>query len=300
MQKKEFDILILLSGEEKPTLQKIVKTAKLPLDAVNNIIHSFKEHEYYIDGEITSKGRQALAPYRVKRAIFLAAGMGSRLLPITKITPKPLVRVNGERMIDSLLDAVIAAEIPEIAIVRGYLGEQFDQLKNKYPQIRFVENPFFNESNNISSAVCVRNLLQNAYVLESDLILKNLKLIRKYEYQSNFLGIPVKKTNDWCFYTDNNGIITSQRIGGTNCYQMVGISYWSAEDGVKLANDLNVVYTAPNGKECLWEQTALLYKKENYSVMIRECSFDDVIEIDTYSELQEIDKFYALENIGQK
>ena len=78
------------------------------------------------------------------------------MVPITLNTPKPLVRVNGTRIIDSLLDAVVEAGIPEIVIVRGYLGEQFDQLLYKYPNIRFVENPIYNEANNISSAVCVR------------------------------------------------------------------------------------------------------------------------------------------------
>ena len=104
------------------------------------------------------------------------------MVPITLNTPKPLVRVNGTRIIDSLLDAVVEAGIPEIVIVRGYLGEQFDQLLYKYPNIRFVENPIYNEANNISSAVCVRYLLQNAYVLEADLLLRNKKLISKYEY----------------------------------------------------------------------------------------------------------------------
>lgn len=219
--------------------------------------------------------------------------MASRLVPITFNTPKPLVRVNGVRMIDTLLDAVVAAEIPEVVVVRGYLGEQFDQLLYKYPQIRFVENPIYNEANNISSAMCVRYLFQNAYVLESDLILRNPGLIRKYEYSSNFLGIPVEVTDDWCFHTDPSGIITAQGVGGRDCYQMVGISYWDSEAGAKLANDLNEVYTSPGGKERYWEQVAMLYKKDNYRVEIRECSLEDVVEVDTFNELKKIDKLYA-------
>ena len=125
-------------------------------------------------------GYAALEPYRVKRAVFIAAGFGSRLVPITLNTPKPLVRVNGTRMIDTLLDAVIAAGIEEIYIVRGYLGEQFDQLLYKYPGIKFIDNPLYNEANNISSALLARHLLKNAYVLEADLFLYNPELITKY------------------------------------------------------------------------------------------------------------------------
>ena len=63
----------------------------------------------------------ALEPYRVKRAVVIAAGFGTRMVPITLNTPKPLVRVHGKRIIDTLLDAVAEAGIPEIVLVRGYL-----------------------------------------------------------------------------------------------------------------------------------------------------------------------------------
>ena len=94
-------------------------------------------------------------------------------------------------------------------------------------------------------------------------------------------------------YTDKNGNITEQCVGGRNCYQMVGISYWNAEAGAKLANDLEEVYRSPGGKERYWEQVALLYKKENYQVAIRECKAEDIVEIDSYSELKRIDPLYA-------
>ena len=290
----EYSILRFVYETPLCSPKEIAETTHLPFDSIEKTLNLMCERGYIADGRITDTGMAALEPYRVKRAIFLAAGFGSRLVPITFNTPKPLVRVNGMRMIDTLLDAVVAADIPEIIVVRGYLSEQFDQLRYKYPRIQFIENPGYNESNNISSAMCVRYLFQNAYVLESDLILRNPKLIRKYEYCSNFLGIPVKVTDDWCISTDKNGVIKSEAIGGKDCYQMVGISYWDADDGSKLANDLNDVFTSPGGKERYWEQTALVYKKENYQVRIRECSFDDVVEIDTYNELKKIDKLYAL------
>lgn len=295
MRKKEFQILVLLTEQKSALTQReIAASTNISLGTVNRIVKGLAEQAYVADGRITDDGLNALEPYRVRRAVFLAAGFGSRLVPITYNTPKPLVRVNGTRMIDTLLDAVVAAQIPEIVIVRGYLSEQFDQLLHKYPQIVFIENPAYNESNNISSAMCARHMLQKAYVLESDLILKNQRLIRKYEYCSNFLGIPVETTDDWCFHVDDNGMITSQAIGGRDCYQMVGISYWDAKDGANLADDLREVYTAPGGKERYWEQTAMQYRRDHYQVAIRECSFDDVVEIDTYNELKRYDKLYAL------
>lgn len=277
----------------KMTQRELANEIGISLGSANQYIAELVKDGFIKDGEITEQGLETLESFRVKRAVFIAAGFGSRMVPITFNTPKPLVRVNGTRIIDTLLDAVVSAGIPEIIIVRGYLGEQFDQLLYKYPQIKFVENPSYNEANNISSAECVRYCMKNAYVLEADLVLKNRKLLRKYEYESNFLGIPVSRTDDWCLMTDANGVITQETVGGLNCHQMVGISYWDEADGAKLANDIDDVYRSPGGKERYWEQVPLVYKRENYRVVVRECSSNDIVEIDTFNELKQIDKLYA-------
>lgn len=294
LTKKEFNALTLMERTGKSFSQRELSEALgVSLGTANKLSKELHDKQLCDGGHITDGGLAALEPYRVRRAVFIAAGFGSRLVPITFNTPKPLVRVHGTRIIDTLLDAVAAAGIPEIVIVRGYLGEQFDQLLYKYPNIIFVENPVYNEANNISSAVCVRYLLKNAYVLEADLVLKNRALIRKYEYESNMLGIPVDRSDDWCLMTDGSGVITQETVGGLNCHQMVGISFWSEADGGKLAGDLDEVYRSPGGKERYWEQVPLVYKKENYSVHVRECSFEDITEIDTFNELKQIDKLYA-------
>ena len=230
-------------------------------------------------------------PYRVKRAIFLAAGFGSRLVPITLNTPKPLVLVNGKKIIETLLDAVVKAEIPEIIIVTGYLNEQFEILLKKYPNIKFIYNKKYNEANNISSAYLVRDKFSNSYVLESDLYLYNQDLIRKYEYHSNFLGFKVDRTDDWCLEI-KNGIITKEKVGGLDCYQMCGISYYDKEIGKQMEKDIKEVFMSPGGKERYWEQVMLDIRKNNYKIYLRECKKEDIIEIDTFNELKAIDKTY--------
>jgi len=229
----------------------------------------------------------------VKRAIFMAAGFGKRMVPVTLKTPKPLVKVNGKRIIDTLLDAVIAAGIQEIIIVRGYLKEQFDQLLEKYPNIKFVDNDAFNEANNISSVMCVREKLENAYIIESDLLLLNPALITRYQDTSNYLGVPVNHTDDWCFETSDN-IITKVKIGGDNCHHMFGISYWNQEDGAKLCKHVKETYEMPGGKDLYWEEVSLKHFINEYKIKVRECSFDDIIEIDTFEELVKLDKTYAV------
>ena len=243
------------------------------------------------NGAVTEKGLSAMEPYKVKRAVFIAAGFGSRMVPITLNTPKPLVRVNGTRIIDTLLDAVVAAGIEEIIIVRGYLAEQFDQLLYKYPMIKFVENPKYNEANNISSALKVKDMLSNAYMFEADLYLKNPKIIRRYHYATNFLGIKMERSDDWCF-TVNDNIINGVKVGGRFCYQEVGISYWDDADGKKLSRHIEEVFAMPGGKERYWEQVPLVHFVDEYKVAVRECKQEDIIEIDSFAELKAIDKTY--------
>ena len=294
LSKKQFDILeILASSKETLTQRDISRVTEYSLGTVNKVVRELTEMNLIEDNRITEEGLSSLEPYAVKRAIFIAAGFGSRLAPITFNTPKPLVRVHGVRIIDRLIDACIQAGIEEIYIVRGYLAEQFDQLLYKYPNVKFLENPVYNEANNISSSLVARHLLSNAYVFEADLLISNPAIIKKYHYSSDFLAIKTERTDDWCFEV-KDGIIKEEKVGGEgdNIWQMVGISYWSKEDGAKLEKDIPEIYSSPGGRERYWEQVPLVYKKKNYEVAVRECKAEDIVEIDTFNELKQIDKTY--------
>ena len=294
LSRKQFDILDVLATSGKQLSQRnLEKVTGYSLGTVNKAVKELKSLGLIANGSITNNGINALEPYRAKRAIFIAAGFGSRLVPITFNTPKPLVRVHGVRIIDRLIDACLEAGINEILIVRGYLAEQFDQLLYKYPMIKFLENPIYNEANNISSSLVARYMLANAYVFEADLLISNPKIIKKYHYTSDFLAIKKDRTDDWCFEV-KDGIITEEKVGGTDCWQMVGISYWNEADGHKLSQDIADVYASPGGKERYWEQVPLVYRKEHYKVEIRECFDEDIVEIDTFRELKAIDKTYDI------
>ena len=293
LTKKQFDILSTIAvSNVKLSQRQLEEKCNYSLGTINKIVKEFTDAGYIIDGTISAKGLDALEPYRAKKAVFIAAGFGSRLVPVTLNTPKPLVRVNGKRIIDTLIDACLEAGISEIYIVRGYLAEQFDQLLYKYPMIKFLENPAYNEANNISSAMAARYLLQNAYVFESDLILSNPSIITKYHYSSDVLGIWKERTDDWCLDVDKDGYVTEEKIGGMNTYQMVGIYYWNAPDGAKLSEHIKEAFLAPGGKERYWETVPNQVYKGQYKVAVRPCKDEDIIEIDTFRELKAIDKAY--------
>lgn len=279
--------------EEKTTLtqRQMEERTGYSLGLINKTVKELTDSGYIRNRKITAEGLAAMESCRVRRAVILAAGFGTRMVPLTFNTPKPLIRVHGERIIDSQIDALLAAGIDEIYIVRGYLAEQFDQLLYKYPMVRFLENPAYNETNNISSVMCARYLLQNAYVLEADILIHDPKLIKKYQYHSNYLGIYKERTDDWCFET-RDGVILEQKVGGLKCYQEIGISYWNQQDGLRLADDVKKAYELPGGRELFWDQSVFKVFKEHYQVMVRECRQEDVVEIDTFKELKELDATY--------
>ena len=294
LTKKQFDILVAMTESNNTLTQRYLeKITNHSLGTINRVIKELSEAGFVSNGNITNSGLNALEPYRAKRAIFIAAGFGSRLVPITFNTPKPLVRVHGVRIIDRLIDACLESGINEIYIVRGYLAELFDQLLYKYPMIKFLENSVYNEANNISSSLVARHLLSNAYVFEADLLISNPKIIKKYHYTSDFLAIKTDRTDDWCFRV-KDGIIVEEKVGGqgNDIWQMVGISYWNEMDGNRLSQDILDVYSSPGGKERYWEQVPLVYRKEHYKVEVTSCQANDIVEIDTFKELKAIDKTY--------
>ena len=294
LTRRQFDILEALATNKTVLSQRdLEKVTGHSLGSINKTVKELTDLVYMEEGVITNSGINALEPYSAKRAIFIAAGFGSRLVPITFNTPKPLVRVHGVRIIDRLIEACLEAGINEIYIVRGYLGELFDQLLYKFPMIKFLENPMYNEANNISSALVARYMLSNAYVFEADLLISNPKIIKKYHYQSDFLGIKKERSDDWCFRVAD-GIIKEEKVGGEgdDIWQMVGISYWNEADGHRHSQDIADVFASPGGKERYWEQVPLVYCKEHYAVEIKDCHDEDIVEIDTFKERMTSDKTY--------
>ncbi len=69
---------------------------------------------------------------KVKTAILLSAGLGTRMRPITHSIPKPLVKVNDKSLIETVIDSLVYYGIENIYIVTGYLADKFSFLEKKY------------------------------------------------------------------------------------------------------------------------------------------------------------------------
>lgn len=296
LSKNEFKIVEYLKFNQVNSQRQIAEALNLALGTVNNNLHQLIALDIITyNGEIynlSPKGSNILEEYRVKKAIIIAAGFGSRMVPVTLDLPKPLVPVNGQRMIETMLDALMQAGIEDIVIVRGYKKEKFDYLKATYPNLRFIDNDLYNEANNISSLLVAREELDSCYICEADLFVSNPSIIKPYQYSSNYLGFDVAETGDWCFKVKGDKI-TGVSIGGTNCVQMIGISYWTKEDALKLKEDVLEIFNQPGGKENYWDNIVLKHKKNHYNINVRRCLPTDIVEIDTFNELCQLDQSYV-------
>lgn len=162
--------------------------------------------------ELTSWVLEALEPYRVKRAVIMDADFGSRMMPATKNCPKPMVKINGKRIIETQLDALIDAGIKDITIFRGYRREKYDELLSKYPFLKFIDNDDYDKTNNISSVIKALDRIKGGtYLNEADLYITNSDVITKYQYTSNILGSYSLETDDWSFRMKDGGQV--QNVG---------------------------------------------------------------------------------------
>lgn len=231
--------------------------------------------------------------YKVERAIVLAAGMGKRMHPVTLQTPKPLVKVNGVRMIDTAIRGLHHNGITEIYIVVGYLKEQFQELLEEYSEITLIENPFYADCNNISSLYAARNHLQNVIILDGDQIIKNEEVLTPEFVRSGYNSVWVEKeTDEWLQTVDNDIVTSCSRNGGKNGWQLYSISRWTSEDGKKLKRHLEIEFEEKQNTQIYWDDLAMFCYPEEYQLGIFEMQKNDVVEIDSLEELINMDKSY--------
>lgn len=234
---------------------------------------------------------------KVKTAILLSAGLGTRMRPITHSIPKPLVKVNDKSLIETVLDSLVYYGIENIYIVTGYLADKFSFLEKKYEEkckIIFVYNKDYETKNNISSLYVVKDLIkEDCFICEADLFIPDEKLFSTLNIEDScYFGNFVKgHSDDWAFICDSNKKITKISIGGDNLFNMVGISVWAKDDFLQIENRVGEIMNEPNGDKKFWDEAVddILNK---ISVHVLPVANGQIIEIDTVEELERIRKKY--------
>lgn len=230
---------------------------------------------------------------QVKRAIIMAAGTGTRMRPVTLHTPKPMISVNGVRMIDTVIQALHANHITEIYVVVGYRKEQFQPLTQQYPGLTLIENPYYDTCNNISSLYMARAYLEDAMILDGDQIIYNKDILRPEFTNSGYNAVWTDTHTDEWLLTVESGIVTHcNRTGGEKGWQLYSISRWCAEDGRKLRRHLEIQFWEKQNRQIYWDDVALFCYPEEYRMGIYEMQKGDIVEVDNLRELADLDPSY--------
>ena len=230
--------------------------------------------------------------HKVKRAIIMAAGFGKRMQPVTLHTPKPLIKVNGVRMIDTVIKGLHDNGIGEIYVVVGYLKEQFFVLEKEYG-VQLIENPYYATCNNISSLYVAREHIEDSIILDGDQIIYNNAILSPNFDKSGYNAIWTKeRTQEWVMEVENGRVISCNRNGGERGWQLYSISRWTAEDGKKLKQHLEEEFEIKKNRDIYWDDVAMFCHFEDYDLGIREMEIGDVIEIDDFTDLISIDNTY--------
>ena len=222
----------------------------------------------------------------------MAAGLGTRMRPLTEKTPKPLIPVNGIPMIETVIRGLNNRGINDIHIVAGYLKECFYEYASDHPGIKIIENSEYLTKNNISSIHAAYDILgqSDTFICEADLFVSDPDLFKADLTESCYFGRMVKGfSDDWVFETGDDGYITRVGKGGSNCYNMVGISFLKQRDAMILRDAILKAYGDPGHEELFWDDV-VDRNLDKLKLKIHPVADDQIVEIDTCEELKVVEE----------
>lgn len=222
----------------------------------------------------------------------MAAGEGRRMRPLTYEIPKPMVPVNGTRMIDTVIRGLHQNGITEIYVVVGYLKEQFKCLEQDYTGLQLIDNPWYDTCNNISSLYAAREHLEDCMILDGDQIVFNPAALDPHFVRSGYNAVWTEtQTDEWLMQVEDGIVTACSRTGGDRGWQLYSISRWTKQDGRRLKNYLEEEFENGN-RQVYWDDVAMFLHPQDFELGVFKMQRSDVAEIDSLEELAAADDSY--------
>lgn len=287
--------------EENPhcTQRELAQKMELSLGTVNTLIKECMERrliapEKSIAGtyEVTGAGQEFLSQFKVDGALIVAAGFGSRFVPLTFEMPKGLLEVFGERMIERQICQLHEVGVTDITIAVGYLKEKFEYLIDKY-QVKLLYNPEYSCKNTLATVYRAREVLKgrNMYLLSSDNWMRS-NMFHSYECGSWYASAYMSgDTSEWVISYNKKGRITGVEVGGRNAWVMYGPVFLSKDFSDGFLPILKKYYHTPGTEQFYWENV-LIRHLDKLEMDINRQPDNQVYEFENLEELRKFDPRY--------
>ena len=284
MNIQEYDILNTLKTNGYVNQRKLAEQCGHSLGKINGGIKELVA-EGLVDSQmtLTKKAEKLYVQHKTKNAVILAAGFGMRMVPINTQTPKGLIEIHGEPLIERLIKQLREVGVENISIVVGFLKESYEYLIDKYG-VKLIVNVQYAEKNNLHSLNLARDMLEDCYIVPCDIWCKE-NPFKKAEFYSWYMVNDKPDANSPARVTKKKELAFDADGKGNT---MVGIAYFTAKDAKFLKETVSRLATTPAFDHEFWE--AALYHDPKLKVMARLTDAESTVEINTYEQLREFDE----------
>ena len=284
MNTQDREILITLAQTRYQSQRMLAHDSGCAIGTVNQALRSLSAEGYLNEyQELTPKAQQLLAENKPRSAIILAAGYGLRMVPINTETPKGLLEVNGQPLIERLILQLQEVGIRKIYIIVGFMKEQYEYLIDAYG-VELIVNREYGSKNNLHSLKRAAGHLANAYIVPCDLWCRT-NPFRSHELYSWYMVSTAQDPDSTVRVNRKKELVTVTGITPGN--RMVGISYLAPGDAETVRERLERFSRDRRYDDAFWE--AVLYEKDRMLPAARIVDSGAVVEINTYEQLRELD-----------
>ncbi len=284
MNKQECDVLLEIKKQPYINQRILAEATGHSLGIINRCMKALVSQEYLDkDFVLTAKAYDELKLKSPQRAIILAAGFGMRMVPINMETPKALVEIKGEVLIERTIRQLHEAGIKEIYIVVGFLKEKFEYLIDKYG-VELIVNSEYAQKNNLHSMKRALPYLENTYIIPCDIWCKE----NPYHAEELYSWYTVSEQED-----RESTVRVNRKMELVQCpatetgNRMVGISYLTGDKVITVRENIENMCLDSRYDGAFWEEA--LYRGNRMMVAARVVPKEDAIEINTYEQLRELD-----------
>ena len=284
MNVQELDILNAIRKNPKVNQREIANQSGYSLGFVNRVVKELQEEKWLSPtGELSKKAKTFIKENQPQRAIILAAGFGMRMVPINTEIPKGLMEVKGEVLIERMIRHLHEVGITDIQVVVGFMKERYEYLIDEF-QVKLVVNSEYQVKNNLHSLSKVKSSLDKTYIIPCDI----------WSEENPFSDF---EAYSWYMVTNEQSIESTVRVNRKRELvmideteegnQMIGLCYVMGEEAKLVQEKLQEFAKKPSYDHEFWECT--LQDKNKWIIPSKVVDSEQIIEINTYEQLREID-----------